>query len=570
MITMTDSNVRRRYIPLREPGEMPHGLTSPPLDGPYVPLTFAGGPILGGPELVTFYWGAFTDGDTSTMQAWLAGLAGYLAGRSAPGGQEPVLFQYGISGAVAGVFHVDDVLPADTHVSEGDVRARVEAGQLAGDLPGYSSERLFLVLTRGLTFDGLNTVWCGYHGDWGNGRYFAICPEPTVSGCLPTGETTGSWESLLAHEIFEACTDPRGGSGWVEGGEEGGDSCNRQWTTLSFGVTQRFADNRQRACSVYTPAESSRVCGIGQSGRYDLFFPSPTGSATHWWFEGDVWRSEDLGLTAIGRMAVVSPAPGRLDLFAHGIDHAVWTTTMQRGVAGPWIRIGGLLIGDPAPISRAPGQVDLFVHGIDGNLYQSWLEPEGWHDWVPIRGQAEDLVGTPAIISRGGGLLDILSRGTNFHLMHNAWDGERWVGWEQLGGQLRTKPIVVTRTPDHLDVFARGQDDSLQHLAWHDGWAGWESLGGVIRGEPAAISRSATDISVFVHGTDDGLWSRVWNGAWHDYAPLDGIIEGAPVPLSNDPSQLHVFVRGTDGALWVRWSDAAGWHDYQRIGGVIG
>jgi len=559
----------RLVVPPREPGEMPHGMTSPPLDGPFVPMTFAGGPIMTGPELVALYWGPFTASDTSFMQAWLAGFSGYLASRNAPGGQEPVVFQYGVAGAVVGAFHVDSVLPPDPHVSEGDVRTRVEAAQAAGDLPAYSPERLFIVLTRNLTFDGLNSVWCGYHGNWGDGRYFAICPEPTASGCMPTGSVSGSWQSLLAHEIMEACTDPRG-SGWIEGGEEGGDSCNQQWTPLSFGVTQRFADNIQQACSTYSPSESTRVCGIGwEAGRYDIFFPSPAGNATHWWWDGE-WHDEDLSGIVLGRMAVVSPEPGRLDLFAHGTDHAIWTKTQLSGVFGPWNRIGGLLIGDPVALSRGPGQVDLFSHGVDGNLYQSWLEGDTWHAFEDLGG-LKDLVGTPTVISRGGPLVDVLSRGNDFQLQHNAWDGSRWLGWQELGGQLRSRPSVVARTPDHLDVFARGQDDTLQHLSWDGSWGGWENLGGVIRGEPTAIARGPEDVQVFVRGSDNGLWARPWNGSWQPYAPLGGVIQGAPTPLSADPTLLHVYVMGTDAALWVKWSDGAGWHPaFDRIGGVIG
>jgi hypothetical protein len=63
----------------------------------------------------------------------------------------------------------------------------------------------------------------------------------------------GNLQYAVSHEIQEAATDPVPGTGWVEGSGEGGDGCNQQTVNMSFGVLQRFADNIQNACSVWTP-----------------------------------------------------------------------------------------------------------------------------------------------------------------------------------------------------------------------------------------------------------------------------------------------------------------------------
>ena len=51
--------------------------------------------------------------------------------------------------------------------TEQDVRNKIEAHQVNNASPGYSSERLFIAFTKGVSFSGYNTTWCAYHGSWG-------------------------------------------------------------------------------------------------------------------------------------------------------------------------------------------------------------------------------------------------------------------------------------------------------------------------------------------------------------------------------------------------------------------
>jgi hypothetical protein len=94
------------------------------------------------------------------------------------------------------------------------------------------------------------------HCKWGAGKYFAICPQ--LDGGCASGGATQAWQGVTAHEILEASTDPEVGTGWVEGSEEGGDTCNRNFATMSFGTTQRFADDLNQACSVLSLAHRFR------------------------------------------------------------------------------------------------------------------------------------------------------------------------------------------------------------------------------------------------------------------------------------------------------------------------
>jgi len=139
-------------------------------------------------------------------------------------------------------------------VSNDDIRQLVTELQNQGRLPPFSSNRLFLVFTKGISsssiVDGVSYgAWCGFHNQWDNGQYYGVCPFPSVSGC-GSGNPIPKWQSLTSHEIMEAATDPKPFTGWTP---EGGDQCNAQDVVLPFGTVQKFSDNQQRTCSVFTP-----------------------------------------------------------------------------------------------------------------------------------------------------------------------------------------------------------------------------------------------------------------------------------------------------------------------------
>ncbi len=138
--------------------------------------------------------------------------------------------------------------------SEDDVQEMIRASQLQGFLPGFSANRLFLVFTKGLRFDGHQTDWCGYHDSWDDNQYFALLPKPTVDKAC--GNDMSSWQSIISHEVFEGATDPSPGDGWTTGNEEGGDVCAWHDDVLPFGHVQKFEDNASKSCSIWTRAKS--------------------------------------------------------------------------------------------------------------------------------------------------------------------------------------------------------------------------------------------------------------------------------------------------------------------------
>ena len=229
-------------VVLAQRGKAPAGIA---------PMTWSGGgPIISWPELVSLFWGDFTQAQITAMQTYLSDYGRYLQSAGAPPGQKCVVAQYGVQGGSSGVSHTVSAQPGNA--SEADVQNLITGLQAQGTLPGFAANRLFLVFTHGMTFTGYGVDWCGYHSSWGDAQYFALIPYPTEGGC-GSDAPDASWQSITSHEINEAATDPGVGSGWVTGSDEGGDTCAWQEFSLSFGTVQLFEDNRQLTCSAWTP-----------------------------------------------------------------------------------------------------------------------------------------------------------------------------------------------------------------------------------------------------------------------------------------------------------------------------
>jgi hypothetical protein len=151
-------------------------------------------------------------------------------------------------------------------------------------------------------------------------------------------------------------------------------------------------------------------------------------------------------------------------------------------------------------------------------------------------------------------------------------------GWSPVGGQLAsgTGPAACAQNTNSLDVFMQGTDHALwyRHYESGSGWSSWNSLGGSLTSSPAAVSRSAGKIDVFVRGTDGALWTRsTTNGAtsWSGWSKIAAqLLAGTgPAAYAWGDARIGVFVTGTNKALYHMWTDSAGTHSWQSLGGTF-
>ncbi len=98
------------------------------------------------------------------------------------------------------------------------------------------------------------------------------------------------------------------------------------------------------------------------------------------------WEAwEDLGGALTSDPAAVSWGPNRVNVFASGLDNALWTKSWDGVRWSEWYWMGGNLTSGPDVASRGPGRLDVFVRGPDNALFtRNFDVTSGWSDWYSL------------------------------------------------------------------------------------------------------------------------------------------------------------------------------------------
>ncbi|GAC1471860.1 MAG: hypothetical protein PVSMB3_04010 [Candidatus Dormibacteraceae bacterium] len=233
-----------------------------------------------------------------------------------------------------------------------------------------------------------------------------------------------------------------------------------------------------------------------------------------------------------------------------------------------WTSLNGILTTGPGASSWGAGRTDVFAVGLDRALWQNTFNGTAWAGWAPLGGIVTD---APGAVSWGAGRIDVFVRGQDGALYHRYSDGASWFGgWEGLGGGMRYGPRVASMAPQRLDIFITGNDNQLWHKFWSGGWgwSGWEPLGGVLMSAPAVTSWGSNRLDIFARGADNQIWHFGWAGSgWFGWEPLGGQFVLGPAAASCTPGHLDNFAVGTDQSLWRDSWNGAQWSGWQRQGG---
>ncbi|MBA3800357.1 MAG: hypothetical protein H0X18_14935, partial [Geodermatophilaceae bacterium] len=217
-------------------------------------------------------------------------------------------------------------------------------------------------------------------------------------------------------------------------------------------------------------------------------FAAGRGNTPCWWhWNGSNWTQ---GLPLGGGnlpgepIAAVSPAPGRLDVFAIGADHHLWH---WRKDPAPWPGgwraaedlSGNLPNGPVSAVSWGPDRIDVFAASANaGNPVQHWWsDGAGFSmDQLPTPPRDVDdhgvVAGTVAAASHAPTRLDVVGVTGDQRIAHWQWDGGRWVGPNHHGAGIPPRALsAVTRTWTTLaaalpprrrvDVFGVGGGNTL-------------------------------------------------------------------------------------------------------------
>jgi hypothetical protein len=267
---------------------------------------------------------------------------------------------------------------------------------------------------------------------------------------------------------------------------------------------------------------------------------------------------------------------GRLEVFAVGVDGALWHTYQKKPNKVPWG--GWACLGKPSNISDLDNPV--VINNKDGRLE------------VFATGYTAGTTPSPYM---GGELC---------HLSQSKPSKGPWSGWKNLGSpskSVKINRVGVARNSDgRLEVFATGAVWPSIHPKegiWHiwqkkpnkGTWSGWASLGmpkefNTLTNLPAVASiNSDGRLEIFI--TNGSLWhmyqSKPNTGPWIGWGrmgkPLNTSLNIMPAAVGqNSDGRLEVFAvdyfNGKDyskGSLWHRYQPKPGrgpWINWGSLG----
>lgn len=382
---------------------------------------------------------------------------------------------------------------------------------------------------------------------------------------------------------------------------------------------QLSAGDIEGAADLYGAPNPSRgietsASTLVRGNRIDVVAATLSGSVIHKYFDGDRWLpegdAEDLGGEVLGTPQAVAVDMNTYDIFAVGMDRAIWTKRWTSSEWTDWTSLGGETRGTPAVVTSEGGRIDIFVRGADAGIYRKYRVGE---QWFPNLEQWEKLPGHASMSIRAVSTRDklrVFSIGWSDNAVHVlASDSRRTFAsarWKSLGGYASSDPQVVVRdwvrNLVEVSISDSGQGDAgVPRVAWttsapadgNDVWNGrWMNAfrGSIESLEPdapawlpadtrrLAVMRDGSCTSRYFVRREDGRvysWKRSWGTFECLAVPSDaelsaapgGLSEGSPVVGVSPSGDAVIVVRGEGGDLWTsqRWGLAGPWEPWERL-----
>jgi hypothetical protein len=288
--------------------------------------------------------------------------------------------------------------------------------------------------------------------------------------------------------------------------------------------------------------------------------------------------------------AAASPGPGQMTVFVRGNDKKIYMAKSTNSGA-TWTEpltifnlthpSGQSLVG-PTVVSPSPGRLDVFIVGLNKTIWQNTSTNSGanWQGWTDLGSGATP--SQPAAASSGPGRISLFMRGNGNAIWTKDFvEGVGWNHWASIGGETTSGPtaafgrVLVNGTLSNvISVMVRGTDNKLyQRLKINGTWAANWTLFGV----GAATNLTSVSPSVAFNGNnefnrffrkEDGSIGQVFaNSGVQNRA---GSSVSAPTSVSVAPGQTDLFVIGTSRALFVEQYANGQWGQWRSIGGYIG
>jgi len=173
----------------------------------------------------------------------------------------------------------------------------------------------------------------------------------------------------------------------------------------------------------------------------------------------------------------------RVGWFVIGMDHALWHAWNDNTGTHNWENLGGYLTSSPAATVGDSSQLDVFARGVNGALWTREFQTTTWTAWLSLGGQIAP--GTGPAACAPGGIGHVFVQGIDGALWYRTgFDGlENWINWQTAGGHLTASPAAAVQggggwiASHDMFVFARGGDNNLWERTGvgfpDDTWASW-------------------------------------------------------------------------------------------------
>ena len=177
--------------------------------------------------------------------------------------------------------------------------------------------------------------------------------------------------------------------------------------------------------------------------------------------------------------AVIAHGTNTIDVFRLAPDRSLRWNHFNGSAWQGWQGVGGMFASEPDAVLLADGRLQVFAFGVDRALWYLLSDGSGWemdgsaYRWqrVELNGMNADVTpaSAPSAVQLPTGQIQVFVRGSDDALWTLEFDGS-WGSWSPDGGGLASRPATALRSTQGLALFAQQPDGSLQYSSDGSDW----------------------------------------------------------------------------------------------------
>jgi hypothetical protein len=203
--------------------------------------------------------------------------------------------------------------------------------------------------------------------------------------------------------------------------------------------------------------------------------------------------------------AAVARGGDQIDLFRLAPDNTLrWRHSDDGDAWGAWQNLGGMLASDPGVVSLGPDHMQLFARGVDEAL---WALPYdgGWGDWerIPLDGMTEEvtIASAPSVISPAADEIAVFVRGSDDQLWSVSFATGVWGAWSALGDSLASG-VSASMWNGDAHMFALSAEGQPRHSYDGSVWTDCGALQSQVTYDTGSIAAAPADPAIFEKNFD--------------------------------------------------------------------